>query len=56
MSCYHEVAEGTDIKLDKNGYLVSTCTVCDREIFADRIDHGYYEESAEIVVLNWEAM
>jgi len=56
MSCDHEVAEGTDIKLDKNGYLVSTCAVCGREIWADRIDHEYYEESAEIVVLNWEVM
>jgi len=56
MSCDHEVGEGTDIKLDKNGYLVSTCAVCEREIWAESIDHGCYKETAEIVVLNWEVM
>jgi len=56
MSCDHEVAEDSERRLTDDGYLVSECRLCGREIWADRIDQEYFEDTAEIVVLNWEVL
>jgi len=53
MSCDHEVGEDTNIELSDSGYLTSTCRLCDRLIYAVDIDHEYFKDSNELVVLEW---
>jgi hypothetical protein len=54
MSCDHEVSEKQVIKHDTEGHIISKCRLCDRRIWAKKIDHEYFKDTGEIVVLEWE--
>jgi hypothetical protein len=56
MSCDHEVIESEDIVVEGPGHIMSTCANCQREIWAKEIDHEYFKDSGEIVILNWEVL
>ncbi len=52
----HEVAEGTEIKIGRKGILVSECRKCGNDILAKEIDHEWFKDCDEVVVLEWEVM
>lgn len=51
--CDHEVAASQDIVIAGSGHIMSKCANCRNEIWAAQIDHEYYKDSGEIVVLEW---
>jgi len=53
-SMQEHLEDGDELVKKSDAREVSECRLCDREIWADRIDQEYFEDTAEIVVLNWE--